>query len=217
MKTVMELGVLSIVMLACWNASGQSQADSDHSKEVVNELIAQLPKGTIKHGRDLPLFIKDAIKELARLSSEKLEVETLQAGVVLITNMDRYLDFKRVTSLEQREVIKRHFAAFTINTQWPIYINGQGDLYKIALERDRRSPGNPYVYEFVAVLWHEMVHARGQPDEAIAIREEIRILESLNGRGLLELACVNARKVKLAQILKGQVSRGPMELRTSRP
>jgi hypothetical protein len=200
MKTFTELGVLSILILTCWTAFGQGQADRNHSKEVVDELIAQLPKGTIKQGKDLPLFMRDAIKELARVSSEKLDVETLHAGVVIITAMDQYLDFIGVTDSKQREVIKRHTNAFTINTQWPIYINGQSDLYRTALWIERRSPDNPYVYEFVATLRHEMVHARGQADEAIAIREEIKILENLYGRGLVKLECVKARWVKLAEI-----------------
>jgi hypothetical protein len=207
MKTFTELGVLTILTLTCWIAFGQGQADSDHSKKVVNDLIAQLPKGTIKHGKDLPLFMKDAIKELARVSSEKLDVEALHAGVVIITDMDQYLDFAGVTDSKQREVLKRHTNAFTINTRWPIYINGQSDLYRTALLIERRSPDNPYVYEFVATLRHEIVHARGQADEAIAIREEIKILENLYGRGLVKLECVTARKVKLAEISNAQVPR----------
>jgi hypothetical protein len=217
MKTFIGLGVLSVLMFTCWTAFGQAQVDSDHSEEVLNELIAQLPKGTIKHGKDIPLFMKDAIKELARISPEKLEVETLQGAIIVITAMDKYLDFMGVTSSEQRSVIKRHFYAFTINNRWPIYINGQSDLYKTASDIERRSLDNPYVYEFVVVLWHEVIHARGQADEAIAVQEEIKILENLYDRGLVKLDCVKARWVKLAQILKGQVSRKPMQLRTSRP
>ena len=208
MKTFTELGVLSILILTCWTAFGQRQVDSDHSQEVVNELIAQLPKGTIKHDKDLPLFMKDAIKELARVSSEKLDVEALHAEVVVITAMDQYLDFIGVTNPKQREVIKRRTYAFTINTQWPIYINGQSDLYRTALSIERRSPDNPYIYEFVAILQHEMVHARGQADEATAIREEIKILENLYGRGLVKLECMNARWVKLAEISNAQLRRG---------
>src|SRR4030095_5932616 len=114
-------------------------------------------------------------------------------------------------------MIKRHFDAFTINTQWPIYINGQSYLYETALEVEHTSSQNRYTYEFVAILWHEMVHMRGQADEATAVQEEINILENLYGRGLVRLESVTARRVRLAQILKGQVSRGPMQLRTSRP
>ena len=216
MKTVIKLGVL-ILMLSCWTVFAQGHAESDHTKEVVNELIARLPKGTIKHGKDLPLFMRDAIKELARVSSKKFEVEILKVGVVIITDMDQYLDFIGVTSSEQRKVIKRHSYAFTRNHQWPIYINGQSDLYETALVIERRHAENPYVYEFVAVLWHEMVHARGQADEAIAAQEEINILENLYGRGLVKLECVTARRVRLVQILKGQIPRNSMELRTSRP
>lgn len=216
MKTFTELGVLSILTLTCWTAFGQGQADRSHNMEVVDELTARLPKGTIKHGKDLPLFMKDAIKELARVSSEKPDVEALQAEVVVITAMDQYLDFIGVTNPKQREVIKRHTYAFTINTQWPIYINGQSDLYRTALWIERRSSDNPYVYEFVAILRHEMVHARGQADEAVAIREEIKILENLYGRGLVKLESVNARWVKLAEISNAQVPARPMQLRTSR-
>ena len=187
----------------------------DHNKQVVNGLIAQLPKGTMKHGKDLPLFMKDAIKELARVSSEKSHAETLSSGVVVITVMDQYLDFLGVTNPKKRDGIKRLFA-FTINRQWPIYINGQSKLYETALEMEHTSSQNPYVYEFVAVLWHEMAHMRGQADEAMAVREEIKILENPYGRGLVKLECVNARRTKLAQILNGQISKGPIQVMTSR-
>ena len=213
MKTFMGLTVSSIVMLTCWTGVGQGQADVVHDKRGV---IAQLPRGAIKHGKDLPLFMKDAIKELARVSPEKLRVEALYAGVIIITDMDQYLDFIGATSPKQRKVIKRHYLAFTINRQWPIYINGQSELYETALETEDTSSQNPYVYEFVALLWHEMVHMRGQADEAIAVREEIKILENLYGRGLVKLECVNARRAKLAQILKGEISRGPIQVMTSR-
>jgi hypothetical protein len=217
MKIFTELVVLSLLILTCCAAFGQGQTDGNHSKEVVDELIAQLPKGTIKRGKDLPLFMKDAIRELARVSSEKLDVETLHAGVVVITDMDQYLDFIGITNSKQREVLKRRTYAFTISTQWPIYINGQSDLYRTALWIERRSPDNPHVYDFVAILRHEMVHARGQADEAIAIREEIKILENLYGRGLVKLERVKARWIKLAQISSAQVPRAPIEIRTSRP
>ena len=216
MKTLIELVVLSVLMFTCWTAFGQGHVDSNHSKDVLNELIAELPKGTIKHGKDLPLFLKDAIMELARVSPEKLRVETLQGAVIVITAMDKYLDFIGVTSSEQRQVIKRRTYAFTIDSRWPIFINGQSNLYKTASEIERRSPDNPYVYEFVAILCHEMAHARGQADEAVAVQAEIEILENLYGRGLVRLDCVKARWTKLAQVLKGLLPRKPIQLRISR-
>ncbi len=166
-------------------------------------------------GKDLPLFVKDAIKELARVSSENVQVETLFTGVFIITAMDQYIDLMKVTSPKQREVLKKCLA-FTKNRQWPIYINGQSDLFKAALRVEHLNSQNPYVYEFVAVLWHEMVHIKDQADEVIAVRGEIEILENLYRRGLVKLERVNASKVKLTRILKGQVPRGPIELGTYR-
>jgi hypothetical protein len=64
---------------------------------------------------------------------------------------------------------------------------------------------------------HEVVHAEGQTDEAIAIAEEIKMLERLLGRGLVELDWVTARRVQLAQIRKGQISGGPLTVTTSKP
>ena len=215
MKTFIELTLMSILTLTCCSALGQGQAVVEHNKEVLNELVAQLPKGTIKHGRDLPLFMKDAIKELARVSSGNAQVETLYTGVFIITDMDQYLDLMKVTSPTQRDMIK-NCPAFTKNRQWPIYINGQSDVFRTALNVEHSSSQNPYVYEFVAVLWHELVHIRDHGDEVIAVQGEIEILENLYRRGLVKLECVNASRVKLAQILKGQVPRGPIELGTYR-
>jgi hypothetical protein len=56
---------------------------------------------------------------------------------------------------------------------------------------------------------------RGQADEAMAVREEIKILENLYGRGLVKLDCVNARRTKLGQLLNGQISKGPIQIMTS--
>jgi len=61
------------------------------------------------------------------------------------------------------------------------------------------------------------VHARGEVDEAVAIDEKIRILERLQGQRLVDLEWVNARKAKLAQIQKGQLSRGPIKITPTKP
>jgi hypothetical protein len=212
MKTLRGLGVAGI-MLACGIALGQGHVGDDPSQEVIKELMAQLPK-RIKTGKQLPPFVKEAIKELARRTRNKVEVETLHKRLVVITDMDRYLDHMRVTDPKLRDRIKRRFTAFTINEEWPIYINGESDLY---VKAEQKNAEDSVVCKWAAVLWHEMVHAQGEADEAIATQEEIRILERPCGRGLVELEWVIARKAMLAQIRKGQVSGRPFPVTTSKP
>ena len=216
MKTLRGLGVAGIIMLACGIAFGQGHVGNDPSHEVIKELMAHLPK-RIKTGKQLPPFVKEAVKELARFFPNKVEVETLHTRLVVITDMDRYLDYIRVTDPKLRDLINRRVIAFTKNGQWPIYINGESDLYVKARETELKSVENPIVCKWAAVLWHEMVHAQGEADEAIAIQEEIRILERPCDRGFVELEWVIARKAVLAQIRKGQVSRGPLQVTTSKP
>lgn len=233
MKTLREMGAAAgILVLSCLIAFGQGHDVNDSSQEVIKELIAHLHKGA-KTGKRLPAFVKNAVKELVSLSSNTVEVDTLCTRLVVITDMDRYLDYINVADPKLRDLIKRRYTAFTINQRWPIYINGESDLYAMAskieeksdfLSRLPRFPSsvpesteNPVVHKLAAVLMHEVVHAEGQTDEAIAIAEEIKMLERLLGRGLVELDWVNARRVQLAQIRKGQISIGPLTVTTSKP
>lgn len=216
MKSLRRLGVAGILMLACGIAFGQGQVGNDPSQEVIKELRAHIPKG-VKTGKQLPPFVKRAVKELADLSSIKVEVEALCARLVLITDMDRYLDYLKVTDPKLRHLINKRYTAFTINQRWPIYINGESELYRMASEIEMQSAENPVVYKLAVALCHEMVHAQGQSDEAIAIQEEIKMLERLLGRGLVEPEWVSVRIAQLAQIRKGQKSRGPLQVTTAKP
>jgi len=213
MKTLRKLRAAGILVLACGFAFGQGHDVNDPSQKVIKELMARLPK-RVKTGKQLPPFVKEAIKELASLSPNKVEVETLHTRLVVITDMNRYLDHMRVTDPKLRDRIKRRFTAFTINEEWPIYINGESDLY---VKAEQKGAEDPVVCKWAAVLWHEMVHAQGEADEAIATQEEIRMLERPCGRGFVEPEWVIARKAMLAQIRNGQVSGGPLPVTTSKP
>lgn len=217
MKRPIRLSAVGFVMLACASAFGETPVDSNQSSEVIKELLAHLPKGSIKTGKQLPPFVKTAVKELARLSAEKPDLEFLFAHLAVLPNMDRYLDFNKVADREQRKLIKRWIAAFTIDHQWPVFINGESELYVRAMEAERVTTDNPAVYKLAAILWHEMVHAKGQPDEAAALAEEINMLERMYGKALVDMDWLNSRKAKLAQVEKGELSRGPMVLKTSNP
>jgi hypothetical protein len=216
MKTLSGVGVASLLVLAYGIAFGQAHVSNDPSQEIIKALVDHLPKG-VKTGKQLPPFVKEAVKELASLSSNRVEVEALCARLVVITDMDRYLDYIRVTDPRLRDLIKRRYAAFTINQQWPIYINGESNLYKIGQEIAERGAENPVVHKLAAVLWHEIVHAEGQADEAIAISEEIKMLERLLRRGLVELDWVSDRRAQLVDMRKGQISVGALIVTTSKP
>jgi hypothetical protein len=217
MKTLREMGgAAGILVLASGIAFGQGHVGNDPSQEVIRELMAHLPKG-IKTGKQLPPFVKKAVRELVSLSSNKVEVDSLCMRLVVITDMDRYLDYMKVTDPKLRGLIKERRAAFTINEQWPIYINGESNLYTIATEIEDNGAENPVVHKLAAVLWHEMVHAQGQADEAIAIAEEIKLLERLLGRHLVEINWVAGRRAQLNQIRKGQISLGPLNVTPSKP
>jgi hypothetical protein len=217
MKALMGLTFAAILVADFGVGNAQEDTRIDRSHEVIDELVAHLPKRAITVGKDLPSFIRNAVKELARVSSLRTDVEAVCARLAVIADMDRFLDFKRVTDPKDRDLIKSRRAAFTINEQWPIYINGESDLYSAATEAERRSAENPFVYKLAAIIWHEMVHAGGEADEAIALTEEIKMLEILRAQGLVELEWVNSRKVKLAQIQKRQVNDGPVKVKTSKP
>ena len=214
MNSLRRLSVAGILMLACGIALGQGRAGNDPSQEVIKELMAHLPKG-VKTGNQLPPFVKKAVKRLADLSSIKVEVEALFARLVVVTDMNRYLDYLKVTDPKLRDLIKKRYTAFTIDQRWPIYLNGESDLYRMASEIE--SAENPVAYKLAVVLCHEMVHAQGQSDEAIAIQEEIKMLGRLLGRRLVEPEWVSGRIAELAQIRKGQKPRGPLQVTTSKP
>ena len=122
-----------------------------------------------------------------------------------------------MTDSKLRRLIKKRHAAFTINQRWPIYINGESNLYTIGSEIEKTGDENPVVYKLAAVLWHEMVHAQGQADEAIAIAEEIKMLDELHRRGLVELDWVIDRRAQLAHLRNGQIPRVPLNVTTSNP
>ena len=124
MKSLRGPVVAGILLLACGLAFGQGQLGMDLRQEVIKELMTHLPKG-VKTGEQLPPFVKKAVKELANFSSIKVEVEAVCARLVVLTDMDRYLDYLKVTDAKVRDLIKQRKTAFTINQCWPIYINGE--------------------------------------------------------------------------------------------
>jgi hypothetical protein len=136
--------------------------------------------------------------------------------LIVIVDMNRYLDYKRVLDPSQRDLIKRFKTAFTLDEQWPVYINGESDLYAAAEARSARGD-DPVVYKLAAVIAHERIHAEGEPSEAKAMGEEIRILEVFVGRRLVELDWLTARRAKLAQLMKGQLPDAPLKVNPSKP
>ena len=217
MKTSVRTSLTIILMATFGIVYAQEPVQRDQSQVAINELTTQLPRRAIKLRKNFPAFLKDAIKELARIAPEKAEVETLFKRVVVIADMDRYLDLKGATDSRQRESIKRFCVGFTVNQRWPIYINGESDLYTAAKDIELKNEQNPWIYVFAAALWHEMIHAEGQADEAVALAAEIELLETLYRRRLVELKWLNHRKVRLEQVRKGQVPDRPIALMTSKP
>lgn len=161
------------------------------------------------------MTVKSAVKELVRLTREHQSVEDLTARLIVIRDMNRYLDYKRVVDARQRDLIKRFKTAFTLDEKWPIYVNSECDLYAAAEARSA-SVETAVVYKLAAVIAHERVHAEGESSEAKAIEEEIRILEVFVIRRLVELDWLTARKAKLAQVLKGQLPEGPLRVNPTR-
>ena len=208
---------LACTSLLCSRAGlAVCQSKDDRSRKLIEELTSQLPKGAIRFGKDLPGTLKSAVKELIRLTPEKHTAEDLTARLIVIVDMNRYLDYKRVVDPRQRDLIKRFKTAFTLDEQWPIYVNGESDLYSAAEARSA-SVEDPVVYKLAAVIAHERVHAEGEPSEAKAIAEEIRILEVFVGRRLVELDWLTARRAKLAQLMNGQLPDGPLKVNPSKP
>ncbi len=208
---------LACTTVLCSSASlSVCQVNNDRSHEIIGELQSHLPKGAIRSGKDLPAALKNAVKELVRLSAQNQTVEDLSARLIVIVDMNRYLDYKRVVDPRQRDLIKRFKTAFTLDEQWPIYVNGESDLCSAAEARSA-SGEDPIVYKLAAVIAHERVHAGGEPSEAKAIAEEIRILEVFVGRRLVELDWLTVRRAKLAQLMRGQVPDGPLKVSPSKP
>jgi hypothetical protein len=216
MRILFVFGITGFLMLCSAVCLGRSQAGSDHSQEAISDLTSHLTKRAMLVGRDLPPVLKAAIKELVRHSPEKQTVEVLTMRLIVLLDMNRYLDYKRLADPKQRDLIKRFKTAFTLDEHWPIYINGESELYAAA--EARLSEGDsPAVYKLAAVLAHERVHAEGEPSETKAIEEEIRVLEVFAGRRLVVLEWLIARKRKLAQLRKGQVSNDPLKVKTRKP
>ncbi len=216
MRKVLAACLASTTVLCSSASFAVCQVNLDHSREVIGELQSHLPKGAIRSGEDLPASLKSAVRELVGLSPEKQSVENLGARLIVILDMNRYLDYKRVLDPRQRDLIKRFKTAFTLDEQWPIYVNGESDLYTCG-----RSPVSkwrrPSHLKLAAVIAHERVHAEGEPNEAKAMTEEIRILEVFVGRRLVELDWLTVRRAKLAQLMRGQVPDGPLKVSPSKP
>ncbi|HSB09454.1 MAG TPA: hypothetical protein VLM38_08055 [Blastocatellia bacterium] len=190
--------------------------NNEHSGKIIKELAARLPKGSIQFGAGLPASIKCAVKELVRLTPEKQTVEELSYQLIVVLDMNRYLDYKGVRDRRQRDLIKRLKTAFTLDQQWPIYINGESDLYS-AITARQSSVEDPVVYKLAGVIAHERVHAQGESSEVKAIEEEIRILEIFVVQSLVELEWLTTRKAKLAQLVKGQLPDEPLRVNKSKP
>lgn len=216
MRKLLASCLVCTVVLCSRGSLAVSQVNNDRSHEVIGELQSHLPKGAIRFGKDLPTALKSAVKELVRLSPKKQTVENLSSRLIVILDMNVYLNYKGVVDPKQRDLIKRFKTAFTLNEQWPIYINGESDLYAAAEARSA-SGEDPVVYKLAAVIAHERVHAEGEPSEAKAIEEEIRILQIFVVRRLVELEWLTARKAKLAQVVKGLVPDEPLRVNTSKP
>jgi hypothetical protein len=216
MTKVLAFCVACTLALCSKASSAICQVYNDHSDKIIKELTSHLPTGAIRSGTDLPAVVKNAVKDLVRLTPEKQSVEQLSARLIVILDMNRYLDYKRVIDTRQRDLIKRFKTAFTLDERWPIYLNGESDLYAAAEARSASSD-DPAVYKLAAIIAHERVHAEGEPTEAIAIVEEIRILEVFVVRRFVELDWLTARKAKLAQVLKGQVPDQPLKVNPSKP
>lgn len=213
MRMLFAVGITGTCILCSTVDLGRCQAGSDHSQEVINDLTSHFPKGAMLIGRELPPAMRTAIEELVRLSPEKQTVEVLTTRLIVVLDMNRYLDYKRVADPKQRDLIKRFKTAFTLDEHWPIYINGESELYAAAEARSSEGD-NPADYKLAAVLAHERVHAEGEPSETKAIEEEIKVLDVFVGRRQLELEWLNARKVKLAQLRKGQLSNEPLKVKS---
>jgi len=83
-----DIGLSGVVLFTSQFASGQGRGENNLSHEVIQELLTQLPRGVILTGKDLPVFVKRAIKPLAKFSSEKLDANTLYGRVLVFTDMD---------------------------------------------------------------------------------------------------------------------------------
>ena len=182
---------------------------------IISQLKSHLPKGAILVGKDLPPTVKSAVRELVTLSPERQTAADLTDRLILIRDMNRFLDYKGVADRRQRDSIKRK-AAFTIDEQWPIYLAGDNDLFAAADPRSSREEG-PIIYKLAAVIAHERIHAQGEPSEIKAIEEEITVLEVFVVRRLVELEWLTTRKVKLGQLSKGQIPDEPPKINTAKP
>src|SRR5262245_44291083 len=96
---------MGILVLGYGIAYGQIPASNDPSQEVIKDLISHLPKG-VKTAKQLPPFVRKAVKELVSFSPNRVEVEALCTRLVVITDMDRYLNYMRVTDPKLRDLIK---------------------------------------------------------------------------------------------------------------
>ena len=187
----------------------------ERSRKISVELTSHLPKGAILVGKDLPATVKRAVQELSSLYRDSLLAGTLTTQLIVIRDINRYLDYKGVVDKTQRDVIKRYRAAFTLDEQWPIYINGESELFSLAESRSL-TPVDPLVYKLAGLIAHERVHAEGEPSEKKAIEEETRILQIFVVRGLLEMDWLIARKTKLAELINGKATDEPLKLKTIR-
>lgn len=215
MKLALSCAACAVVL--CLKADlGAFQVEEDHSRRVIVELASHLPKGSIVSGKGLPFAIKKAAEELVSLSPKGQTVADLTERLILIRNVNRFLDYLGVVDKRQRDLIKRSSTAFTINERWPIYLNGESDLLTLAESRSS-SAVSPVIYKLAAAIAHERIHAEGERHESKALAEEIRILDIFAVRTLVELDWLMARRTMLNEIMKGQRPDEPSPINIFKP
>src|SRR5262245_19997155 len=83
--------------LACLRTSfAACQVELEQSRKIIEELASHFPNGETLFGKSLPSTVKSAIKELVALTRDQQTVENLAARLVVIRNMNRFLDYKGV-------------------------------------------------------------------------------------------------------------------------
>ena len=157
----------------------------------------------------LPNFVVEEVREVIRYLRPKLNQKQLAApveafceGVVYISNLNTFLNARKIVDKGHRELIRQK-AAFTINESWPIYINGEDRIVEEAGSSER---GSPRRGRLRGIIYHELWHANGLKDELGAIAEEIEFLETLILSGSIDIDWVNYRKTTLASVRKQQRS-----------
>ena len=158
----------------------------------------------------MPNFIVEEVCELIRYLRPKLnqqqiaaQVEAFCEGVIYISNLDMFLDARKIVDKRRRELVRQK-AAFTINESWPIYINGED---RIVEEAGSSESGGPKRGRIRGIIYHELWHANGKKDELATLAEEIKFLERLISSGAIDVDWINYRKATLASAQKQQRNR----------